>query len=228
MPKNPSSRVQHRFAISVISLLAIGIIALAVISIIQRTAGQATRTATRAASVLREDTLLLDDAPTGAVVVVQFLDFESETSALALPAVLKVREVFAGDISFAIRHLPLPAHANAEIASRAVEAAARQGRLEEMYLLLLESQNEWAEREVSDEAVFRGYARDLDLDLSRFDMDMADPEVIDRVRSDLSDARDIGVEAAPAFFIDDEEVDLRSFDDLASEIESAIAAKGTR
>lgn len=67
------------------------------------------------------------------------------------------------------RYVPMPGHANAENAAVAVEAAAQQGRFEDMYDRMYETQPEWGEEQESQAAVFRGFAEEMGLDMAAYD-----------------------------------------------------------
>ncbi|WP_443611856.1 hypothetical protein [Acrocarpospora catenulata] len=45
----------------------------------------------------------------------------------------RIRAEYAGRINLVVRYFPLPGHRNGELAARAAEAAARQGKFEAMY-----------------------------------------------------------------------------------------------
>ncbi|MEU0164128.1 hypothetical protein ABZ214_01405 [Streptomyces iakyrus] len=49
-------------------------------------------------------------------------------------------------VTFVARYFPVAGHRNGELAARTAEAAARQGRFEEMYDKLFITQKEWGER----------------------------------------------------------------------------------
>ncbi|WP_068044740.1 DsbA family protein [Nocardia speluncae] len=50
-----------------------------------------------------------------------------------------------GRVTFVVRYFPIPSHFNSERAARAVEAAAQQGRFEQMYQRMFEIQAGWGE-----------------------------------------------------------------------------------
>ena len=85
------------------------------------------------APVVREDSHRLSTAADGQVTLVEFLDFECEACKAAYPFVEQLRDEYEGRVTFVARYFPTPGHANAENAAVAVEAAAQQGRFEDMY-----------------------------------------------------------------------------------------------
>lgn len=175
-------------------------------------------------SWLRPDSHRLSSAPDGKVTVVEFLDFECEGCRAAYPAVEELRERYDGRVSFVIRYFPLPSHRNAELAARAVESAARQGDLAGMYHLMYETQSQWGERRDSQRDVFVGFARDLGLDVERFQRDLDDPAVAQRVADDRDDGLALGVTGTPTFFVNGEPLTPGSgYDELRAMIERELA-----
>lgn len=214
MSTAPSTPPNVKLIATTTVIVVVAIVVFIVFAVVQRSAETATIAAAQRDSVVRDDTRMLDAVSDADVTVVEFLDFECEACAAAYPVVEQLREEFAGEVAFAIRYFPIPAHANSENAAVAVEAAARQGALEQMYTLMYTTQLEWGEQQTSAAALFRDYAEELGLDLEQYDADIVDPAVIDRVRSDFSDGRALGVDSTPTFFVNGEKVELRSFDDL--------------
>ena len=98
------------------------------------------------APVVRKDSHRLSTAADDRVTLVEFLDFECEACKAAYPFVEQLRDDYDGRVTFVARYFPMPGHANAENAAVAVEAAARQGRFEDMYHRMYETQTEWGER----------------------------------------------------------------------------------
>lgn len=174
-------------------------------------------------STLRDDTHILNEGA-GDVVLVEFLDFECEACGAFYPYVEELREEFGDEVTFAFRYFPLPSHGNSMNAAIAVEAASRQDALEPMYNRLFETQIEWGERgEESMAALFRTYAEELGLDVAQFDADVADPAVRARVQSDFDDGVALNVTSTPSFFLNDQYLELTSFEDLRAAIEAALA-----
>ncbi|MFJ3620537.1 DsbA family protein [Streptomyces iakyrus] len=134
--------------------------------------------------------------------VVEFLDFECEACGAYYPVVEKLRKEYGDRVTFVARYFPMPGHRNAEPAARAAEAAARQGKFEEMYSKLFTTQKEWGESQEWKESVFRGYAEEIGLNMKKFDADLTDPETAGRVQYDQRDGVGLGVQGTPTFFLD--------------------------
>ncbi|BBF99051.1 MULTISPECIES: DsbA family protein [Pseudonocardia] len=179
--------------------------------------------AAAASIAVRDNSLRLSGAPGATVDFVEFLDFECEACAAAHPAVEQLRADYAGRVNFVIRYFPIASHANAERAARAVEAAAQQGALEPMYKRMFETQIEWGEQQVPMDERFRGYARDLGLDLARFDATYDDPATMERIDADRQDGYTLGVRGTPTFFVNGERLEPESLDDLRRALDDALA-----
>ena len=173
-------------------------------------------------SVVQPDSHVVDDGGEGAVVVVEFLDFECEACGAFYTIVEDLREQFDGEITDVIRYFPLPGHTNSTNAALAAEAAAQQGKFEEMYKRLFETQTEWGEAQESRADVFRGFAEELGLDLAAYDATVADPATLARVQSDFEEGRALGVSSTPTFFVDGELLELQQWNDLEDAIAQAV------
>ncbi len=135
-----------------------------------------------------------DEAP---VTLVEYGDFECPYCGRAESV---IRELLAdfGDVRYVWRHLPLSdVHPHADLAAEASEAAAVQGAFWEMHDILLDHQGELKFRQL------RGYARQLGLDLERFDTDLRESSHAARIEEDVDSADLSGVTGTPTFFINE-------------------------
>ena len=132
------------------------------------------------------------DAP---VTVLEYGDFECPYCGQAEPV---LRELLRehGEVAYAWRHLPLnDVHPNAQRAAEAAEAAAEQGAFWEMHDLLLDRQDALAYRDLL------GYARELGLDVERFEDDLRTRSGAGRIAQDVDSADLSAVSGTPTFFI---------------------------
>jgi protein-disulfide isomerase len=86
-------------------------------------------------------------------------------------------------------------HKNAPAAHAAAVAAQRQGRFWEMHDLIFANQ-----RDLSPQA-FLGYARQLGLDVEKYQRDFVSDLARKTVADDTAEAGKLGVTGTPAFFI---------------------------
>lgn len=153
---------------------------------------------------------------------VEFLDYECEACRAAHPAIEELRTLYGDRVSFVVRNFPL--HENSEEAARAAEAAAAQGEFEAMYDLLFETQPEWGEKSTSQRDVFFGLAEQLGLDMNEFEKVYDAQETIDLIRRDKADGVELGVSATPSFFLDGEQIQPSSFEDLIAQFDAALGS----
>ena len=138
------------------------------------------------------------------------------------PFVEQLRQEFAGELTFVIRYFPIPSHANAVNAAVAVDAAAQQGKIEEMYTRMYETQTEWGEQQTSKADVFRGFAQEMGLDMEAYDSAVADPATLERVEQDRQDGLALGVQGTPTFFLDGELLQPASTEDFRAQVDAAV------
>ena len=175
------------------------------------------------AEVVRDSSHRLGEvAADGKVTFVEFLDFECEGCRAAFPAIEQLREEYAGRVTFVARYFPLSGHFNGERAARAVEAAAQQDKFEEMYKLMFTTQDQWGEQQVAADDTFRGFAEQLELDMTKWESDYQSPETLDRIRVDQADGRALGVTSTPSFFLNGKRLEPESFEDLTGAIDAAL------
>lgn len=209
-------------------LIPLGMVALAAAAVVVvANAGDDDTSTTASAGDSRAERLVRRDSPRlnvadGDVTFVEFLDFECEACGAAYPAIEQLREDYGDRVTFVVRYMPL--HNNSEAASRAAETAAAQGRFEDMYDRLFQTQAQWGEQSSSQEDVFFGFAEDLGLDMKQFRQVYDDPATIDRIRRDKADGEALGVTGTPTFFVNGAMLDIRSFDDLVAALDDALAS----
>ncbi len=151
------------------------------------------------------------------VTLLEYGDFECAHCARAFPVVKEVTRWLRGALCYVFRHFPAPdKHQSALRAAEATEAAGAQGGFWEMHDLLCERSP------ALDDARLKGYARELGLNLERFEREMREHIYTKKVREDMASGVASGVTCTPAFFINgvrySGEVDL---DSLLAAIEEA-------
>jgi NhaA family Na+:H+ antiporter len=131
-----------------------------------------------------------------AVTVVAYGDFLCPYCRRLLPVMARLREALGDRLVYAFRHFPNErAHPGAELAARAAEAAAKQGRFWEMYDRIYGHEPPITER------LLLQFAADLHLDMERFVADLASEDVRARVESDREEGRSEGVTGTPTLFV---------------------------
>ena len=131
-----------------------------------------------------------------AVTVVEYGDFECPNCKQAAPAVKLLLTRFSGRVRYVYRHFPLQeVHPHALHAALAAEAAGGQGKFWPMHDLLFDNQAHLKPPQL------RHYAERLELDMVRYDADMADEVYLQRVREHIESGERSGVRGTPGFFV---------------------------
>lgn len=215
---------QHRVTFVVILTAVAVLVAIAAYEMVKQPEQLAGAASTSA--LVREDSHRLEEAKDDEVTLVEFLDFECEGCRAAYPFVEDLRETYDGQVTFVVRYFPMDGHANARNAAHAVEAAARQGRFEDMYAQMYETQTQWGERRDSQAALFRGFAEDMGLDMTQFDADVDSPDVAERVQADVDDGLALGVSGTPTFFLNGEILQVGTTEEFTDAIDAALERAG--
>lgn len=137
-------------------------------------------------------------APDAPVTVVQYGDYESPNCRQMHQALEKMIRQLLTKVRLVYRHFPLVAvHPHALRAAEAAEAAAAQGRFWEMHSLLylnLES--------LKDTNLYK-YAKKIELDMERFDSEMAKGIYVRQILRDRDLSVINGIPGAPTLFVND-------------------------
>lgn len=102
-----------------------------------------------------------------------------------------------------------------------VEAAAQQGKYEQMYNKMFQTQKQWGEQQESRAPLFRTFAQELELDMTAYDAAVADETTKDRIRKDIADGKALGVTGTPTFFLNGEKLELTSETDFRQKLTEA-------
>jgi protein-disulfide isomerase len=129
------------------------------------------------------------------VVIVEFSDFQCPFCGRAWPTLRRIEDEYGDQVRIVFKHLPLRMHTRAPAAHAAAEAAHRQGNFWEMHDHIIANQS------ALDPEKFTEYAKEIGLDLERFEKDVASAEVKKKVDADAAEAARLGVTGTPAFFI---------------------------
>jgi NhaA family Na+:H+ antiporter len=160
----------------------------------------------------------------GAVTIVVYADYLCPYCRRLRRVLKRLRRVLGPRLQYVFRHFPNErAHPGAEFAAMVAEAAARQGRFWEVHDWLYDSEPPITRAHVLD------FVRSLPLDMDRFEQDMRDEAVRQRVLEDVADGRGNGVSGTPTVFIDGIRYDgAWDFHSLLEAIERPVSARVQR
>ena len=157
------------------------------------------------------------------VTLIEYIDFECEACGAYFPLVKQLEQEFPNELRVVRRYYPLPGHKNGLPAALAVEAAARQGKYNEMHDLLLTEQKNWGEKPAPTPAAFEAYAQKLGLDLDRFKQDVVSQSVKDRVQRDADSGTKLGNTGTPSFYLNGQKIqNPRNLEDFKTLIQAEI------
>ena len=132
------------------------------------------------------------DAP---LELVMYGDFQCPYCAAAQSIIRRVRDRLEGRLRFAFRHMPLPAHPDADNAAQAAEAAAAQDAFWPMHDALYGARGRLSLDDLA------GHASAIGLDGARVRREVEEGVHAERVARDERSARAAGVTGTPAFFV---------------------------
>ena len=156
------------------------------------------------------------------VALIEYSDFQCPACASYYPILKKVSENLGAQVKFAYRHFPLPQHKNAKLAATVAEAAGKQGKFWEMHDLIFQNQSDWSE-EKNAAVLFAKYAQDLQLDLAKFQTDIASEEIKAKIENDYKSGAKAGVNSTPSFFLNGKKLDNpRNYDEFKNAILQAL------
>ena len=157
--------------------------------------------------------------PDAKVKLVEYGDFECFYCSQYFPIVEQVVEKYHDKISFQFSHFPISQnHKNAFAASRAAEAASMQDKFWDMYRLLYANQQSWAAQSDA-KPTFDGYARQLGLDMDKYNKDYVSSTVNRIINADIAKFNKAGYKkATPTFVLNGKQItpdaDIKSFSKL--------------
>lgn len=127
----------------------------------------------------------------------------------------------SGKVKLVYRHFPLPMHQNALPAAEASECAGAQGKFWEMHdkIFAINGQELGLE-------IFKQMARDLKLDMDKYNACMDNHQMQARVKNDMQTGQALAVEGTPAAFINEQGISgAVSFSDFKSVIDEELGGK---
>jgi len=139
----------------------------------------------------------LRGSPAAPVTIYEFSDFQCPHCKMAAPVLKEIVEQSDGKVKLFFKQYPLPMHPKAREAAKAAIAADKQGKFWQMHDLLFKNQDELQTANLDD------YARQIGLDMKRFEADMQSPETEKKIESDVTEGRAAGVDSTPSIYVND-------------------------
>lgn len=128
---------------------------------------------------------------------------------------------YPNDVKLVIKHFPLRNHKFAVKAAKAALAANEQGKFWEFHHKLFENYKALNDSKIQD------IAKELELDLAKFNQDMSSPGIAYLINRDLQNGVQVGVQGTPTIFINGKNFNnrrnLKGFSEI---IEAELKRKG--
>jgi protein-disulfide isomerase len=151
------------------------------------------------------------DAP---VTIVVFAEFQCPYCSQLAPLLKKVIERYPGKVKLVFKHYPLKMHSVALAAATAAEVAGKTGEFWEFHDRLFQ-----VTHQLSNEKIVE-IAGDMGFDKEKFEKQMKDPSLLNRIQADIADGTKAGVQGVPKVFINGRPLKDRSsegFDKMINE-----------
>ena len=133
------------------------------------------------------------------VTIVEFSDFHCPFCKRVIPTLKELETKYPGKVRLAFRDLPLDQlHPGARKAHEAARCARDQGKFWEYHDVLFANEPD------SSAQKLKGYAKQVGLDLAKFDACAANGTHAAAVQKDVDEGTRLGVTGTPAFFINGE------------------------
>lgn len=165
----------------------------------------------------------------GKVTLIEYGDFQCPPCGSAAPRIKIITEQYKNQLRFVFRNFPITtAHANAKAAAGTAEAAGLQGKYWEMHDKIYAAQVDWSNLTGTDRTnFFENYAKDLNLDITKFNLDIASTSVGDKINYDSALGKKAEVNATPTFFLNGVRLDPSVWGDN-TKLKDAINAELTK
>lgn len=136
------------------------------------------------------------------VVIEEYGDYQCPPCGQLYPELKQIEHEYGNQVQVVFRHFPLmKMHKNALLAAQTAEAARNQNKFWEMHDLLYKNQKSWEESDAA-KSIFESYARQLNLNLDRFQSDLQSNQVQQRISADIQRGTSLGVTGTPTVFLD--------------------------
>jgi protein-disulfide isomerase len=149
--------------------------------------------------------------------IVVFSDFQCPFCARVEPSLAKLEETFPGKVRLVWKHQPLPMHPNALPAALAAEAARDQGKFWPLHDRMFQNQ------QALDEASLARYAKDVGMDVAKFQKAVAARKGEARIQEDQKLAASVDATGTPTMFFNCRQVvGARPFEQLRAAAEEEL------
>lgn len=130
------------------------------------------------------------------VTLVEFSDFQCPYCAAAVPEIKALLKAYPSQVKLIFKQYPLEEHSQADLAAAAAIAAQKQGKFWQLHDAMYNQYENLSRKNIL------AMAKQIGLDIDRFENDIDSTEVRETVVRDVQDGNDAGVQGTPTLFID--------------------------
>jgi protein-disulfide isomerase len=159
------------------------------------------------------------DAP---VIIALFTDFQCPYCARILPLLNQVLEKYQGKVKLVFKNFPLSTHQFARKAASAALAAGKQGKFWELHDRLFQNYNR-----LNDQVVQK-QAKELGLDMQKFEKDMNDPQIAQVISQDVQEGAKAGVRGTPTIYVNGSLLRDTNLEGFQAAIDKELEKKGKK
>jgi protein-disulfide isomerase len=145
----------------------------------------------------------LKGSDSAAVEITEYADYQCpfcQTFATLQMPTIEERLIKTGRLRWRYRDFPLQQHSYSRIAAHSAACADEQGKFWPQHEHIYEGQSEWAEsRDGAD--IFRRYAREVGLDLAKYDACMSAGKYAGRIQASYEEGARAGVTSTPTLLV---------------------------
>jgi protein-disulfide isomerase len=150
------------------------------------------------------------------VTIIEFTDYQCSSCAKFQPVMDRLLSEYSGKVRLVARDFPLQKHPYAFKAAEAAEAAREQDKYWEYTSILFQNQGALGPDQLKE------YARQLRLDVEKFDSALTSGKFAKKVQRDFQDGMRIGVQATPTVFINGRRISDNTYESIKAAIEGAL------
>lgn len=164
---------------------------------------------------------VIEGNPDARVTLVEFMDPACGTCRTFHPLVKKIIAEHKGRVNHVIRYAPF--HEGSDYVLKILEAAKKQEAYGPVLDLMFETQPHWAVHHKAQPEILWKYLEQSKFDVMRLKQDMKDPAIAKIVEQDLADARQLGVNKTPSFFVNGKPLVRFGYEQLRTLIKTEVA-----
>jgi protein-disulfide isomerase len=164
-----------------------------------------------------------------AVEITEYADYQCpfcQTFATLQMPTIEERLIKTGRLRWRYRDFPLQQHPYARIAAHSAACADEQGKYWPQHERIYEGQSEWAaSRDGAD--IFRRYAREVGLDLAKYDACMSSGKYAGRIQASYEEGTRAGVSSTPTLLVGGRLYQGRLDSDAITRLVDSLAPRAT-